>query len=71
MIQDSIQRGLVIPKSPITLNPVINENENKEGENKELNDNTKQKLLLNGFFAITPGLTPDNKLKNGGEFNKN
>ena len=61
-------QGLV--KMPI-LEPVNFENGNKEGENKETEDYRKQKLLLNGFFAITPGLTPDNKLKHGGEFNKN
>ena len=61
-------QGLV--KTPI-LEPINIENGNKEGENKETEDYRKQMLLLNGFFAITPGLTPDNKLKHGGEFNKN
>ena len=61
-------QGLV--KIPI-LEPINLENGNKEGENKETEDSRKQKLLLNGFFAITPGLTLDNKLKHGGKFNKN
>lgn len=52
-------------------NTVDNEKESKEGENKETEDARRQKLLLNGFFAITPGLTPDNKLKHGGKLDKN
>lgn len=61
-------QGLV--KIPI-IEPINLEKGNKYGENKETDDSRKQKLLLNGFFAITPGLTIDNKLKHGGKFNKN
>ena len=50
---------------------IINENDNKEDVTTiESDDDRKQRLLKSGFFGITPGLTIDNKLKNGGEFNK-
>jgi hypothetical protein len=50
---------------------IINENDNKEDVTTiESDDDRKQRLLKSGFFGITPGLTIDNKLKYGGEFNK-
>lgn len=54
--------GLVVTTPPVPGN--------SEKEESITKDDRKQNLLRKGFWGMTPGLTPDNKMSDGGVVKK-